>query len=91
MIFPTLAGKKFGYVSLNTEALNYVSTSYDFSLENEFLNPELCQQMVESVHKKYGVDFSYGGWMEDRSFLWRKSYLETRQTFIHLGSDLLIL
>ncbi len=88
MIFPALKGKKFGYVNLNNEAKEWVK-SQDISIQEKSLaDPDLCQQMVEAVHKKYSLDFSYGGWMEDRSFLWHGSYLDEHDTYIHLGIDL---
>lgn len=56
--------------------------------KNPLIDPDKCQLMVEATHKKYNLDFSYGGWMEDRSVLWKDSYLEEKQAFIHLGIDL---
>jgi murein DD-endopeptidase MepM/ murein hydrolase activator NlpD len=89
MIFPSLKNQKFGYVNLNLEAIEFArAQDIDIETENPFLDPSFCEQMVCSVHKKYGVDFSYGGWMEDRSFLWKNGYLEKEQTFIHLGVDI---
>lgn len=89
MIFPTLKNKTFGYVNLNLESEKWMR---DHKAENgnvnPLLNPSFCQKMLQDVHKKYGLDFSYGGWMEDRSFLWKGSYLEKEKNFIHLGVDL---
>ena len=44
--------------------------------------------MVLQVHQKYNIDFSYGGWMEDRSVLWHGSYLEAENSYTHLGVDI---
>ncbi|MDB5194493.1 MAG: peptidase [Parcubacteria group bacterium] len=88
MIFPALQGKVFGYVNLNLEAQEWISRQAEKTEENALLDPVICEQMVTSVHDKYDLDFSYGGWMEDRSFLWRGSYLEEEKFFTHLGVDL---
>ncbi len=84
MIFPTLTHKKFGYLNLNFEGKRWAEKRTGVSL----VNPKTCERMVLDVHKQYGIDFSYGGWMEDRSFLWHGSYLDVEQAFIHLGIDL---
>ena len=86
MIFPTLKGKIYGYVNLNSEARSWLIQHG--SNKNPLLNPAVCQEMVAAVHKKYGLDFSYGGWLEDRSVLWKGSYLEEKKKFIHLGIDI---
>jgi len=88
MIFPKLKGKKFGYVNLNLEALEWSKTNNVNESENPLTDPGKCQSFVEALHKKYNIDFSYGGWMEDRSFLWRGWYLDESKMFTHLGVDL---
>ncbi len=87
MIFPGLKNQKFGYTNLNLEAKEWLKNYDTDDNSNPLLNPAICQKMVDSVHKKYGTDFSYGGWMENRSILWKGSYLEQARNFIHLGID----
>lgn len=43
--------------------------------------------MLQATHKQLGIDYSYGGWLENRAYIWRNSYLEKKKTFIHLGVD----
>jgi murein DD-endopeptidase MepM/ murein hydrolase activator NlpD len=86
MIFSSLKNKSFGYVDLNEEAKGWALAQ---GLQAEaLLDPVISTKMVEDVHKKYNIDFSYGGWMEDRRFLWKGTYLEPLNTFIHLGIDI---
>jgi murein DD-endopeptidase MepM/ murein hydrolase activator NlpD len=85
MIFPEFKNKKFGYVNLNSEAQTWAATQ---PVGTNILDPEICDRMVSDIHNKYNIDFSYGGWMEDRSFLWKGSYLEEEGTSIHLGIDI---
>lgn len=90
MIFPKLKNSIFGYVNLNLESEEwYKQKDIDSSTsKNILLDPKSCQKFIEDVHKKYSLDFSYGGWMENRAFLWRDGYLEKDKIFIHLGIDI---
>lgn len=88
MIFPTLKNKKARYVNLDLEARKWVAEKKFDRKKNPLLDPNVCQNMVNDVNTKYGLDFSYGGWMEDRSFLWRGSYLDEKKIYVHLGIDL---
>jgi murein DD-endopeptidase MepM/ murein hydrolase activator NlpD len=54
---------------------------------NPLLDPAICQRMVDEVHCRKGVDWSYGGYLEDRRRLWRGSYLSATGAFLHLGVD----
>lgn len=55
---------------------------------NPLIHPSVCAEFVDLVHKKHHLDFSYGGWLEDRSELWAGSYLDQGQGHIHLGLDI---
>ena len=88
MIFPDLKNKTFGSVNLNLEAEKWFEQNFFSTKRNPLLDPHICQDFVDEVHKKHGLDFSYGGWMENRSTLWARSYLEKNKSFIHLGVDL---
>jgi len=89
MIFPNLKNKVFGYLDLNLEAKKWSKQkNIDLSEKNILINPDKCEEFINDIHKKYSLDFSYGGWMEDRSFLWRDWYLDKEQLFIHLAVDL---
>lgn len=90
MIFPNLKNKIFGYINLNLEVKDwYTEKGLDFSVgKNIILDPKICKDFVDDINKKYSLDFSYGGWMEDRTFLWKDSYLEKDKIFIHLGVDI---
>jgi murein DD-endopeptidase MepM/ murein hydrolase activator NlpD len=91
MIFPTLKNKKSARINLNESAKKWLAKQgnrFSGPCANPFNDPVICTEMVEDLHKELGVDFSYGGYMEDRSFVWRGSYLEEPSTFIHLGVDL---
>lgn len=90
MIFPTLKGHPTGYVNLNEYAKKWLRrNNYEQELtESPLLDPQICQAMVEECHMQLGVDYSYGGWLEDRSVLWKGSYLEEGNKYIHLGLDI---
>jgi murein DD-endopeptidase MepM/ murein hydrolase activator NlpD len=88
MIFPEFKNKKFGYVNLNFESEKWIKDKAFLETPHPLLDPQICQKMVVDTHKKFGLDFSYGGWLEDRSFLWNGSYLALYNTFTHLGIDI---
>ena len=88
MIFPKLNDKKCAYVNLNLEAQIWIQNRENSKRGNPLIDPNICEQFVAEVHKKYKFDFSYGGYMEDRSVLWKGSYLEKWHTFTHLGIDI---
>ena len=88
MLFPTLKNKKSAQVNLDLEAQSWLAKKGLSNLENNpLLNPVRCQEMLNDIHEKYEIDFSYGGYLEDRSFLWKNSYLDMLQNYIHLGVD----
>lgn len=53
---------------------------------NPLLDTHFCAAWIEHLHRIERLDFSYGGYMEDRAFLWRGSYLDPHAS-IHLGID----
>jgi hypothetical protein len=55
--------------------------------ENTLLDPAICQRMVDRAHAEAGCSWSFGGYLENRSHLWRSSYMEDTGGFIHLGVD----
>ncbi len=87
MIFPKLIGATVGYVNLDAESREWIKNKGLSIDSHPPLDPVICQEMVDDIHKKYGIDFSYGGWFEDRSFLWAGSYLDEFDTYTHLGVD----
>jgi hypothetical protein len=79
-MFPTLKNKKFGYCNKN-EAAKLMSRDKDF------LDPEVSASLTRYITKHIiEADHYYGGYMEDRSFVLKNSYLEPSK-FLHLGMD----
>ncbi len=87
MLFPSYKNQISGYLNLDTEARLWMQQKGLPIHPNPLIDPVICQQMVDEVHQKYGLDYSYGGWFEDRSFLWNGSYLDRAGTYTHLGVD----
>jgi hypothetical protein len=85
-ILPELTLSSARYVNLDTIAR--VAAPVGASpFQNELLDPETCQRMIDSAHAEIGCLWSYGGYLEDRTHLWRLSYLEDSGGFVHLGVD----
>jgi murein DD-endopeptidase MepM/ murein hydrolase activator NlpD len=95
MIFPTLKRRRSGYVNLDLYARGWLErngyngahSEVGYPAVSPLLDPAVCQAMVNECHAKLGFDFSYGGWLEDRSVLWKGSYLKEDNRYIHLGID----
>lgn len=78
-IFPKLKKKKWIKINLNEESKKYPKVDF-----NNYIQ---CKKWIELLHKKYKTDYSYGGLFEDRSNIWKGSYLDLTNAFVHLGVD----
>jgi len=90
VLFPELEGRAHCRVDLEAESLLWRQEHPELfaTSANPLLDPAVCARMVADIHRKYGVEWSYGGYLENRPHLWRGSYLEAGGTFLHLGVDL---
>lgn len=86
LLFPQLHGV-WGEVNLNDIAIDLTRLlGVKESDANPFLDPHYCDLWKEFLHKMMRVDYSWGGYMEDRSTLWRGHY-HFPGRFTHLGID----
>lgn len=86
-LLPTLDSAQACEVNLNACAAEWLSER-GIGGENPLLRPENTQKMIEGLHEKLGVHWSYGSYLEDRSTLLRGSYLDSTGGYIHLGVDI---
>lgn len=82
-IFPNLLGARWAYTNLNAEALRDPAVNRTFNPLNE---PDFCDTWVKQDARTKGADFSYGGYMEPRDFLWRGHY-HNPQSMRHTAVD----
>lgn len=90
MIFPTLAAGRCGYVNLDYHYANYWLAERNMGMpkrKSPMLDADTCREMVNRMHHLRELAWSHGGWLEDRSRLWRGSYLQKEKKFLHLGID----
>lgn len=73
LLFPSLKDRRWGYVNFGEES---------YAMERRLRGG----RWVESVHHNHGIEFSYGGYLEDRNNLWSGSYLKPGCAW-HLGVD----
>ncbi|KAA5614275.1 peptidoglycan DD-metalloendopeptidase family protein [Rhodovastum atsumiense] len=83
-IFPGLGNRR--WVELRLDALARADFP-DITVENPLNDPEFCDRWITALTARLGADHSWGGWLEDRTHLWRGHYLP-EGCFIHLGIDL---
>src|SRR5689334_11635731 len=81
-IFPALAGRTAGFINLNDHA---AQAPADHG-RSTFLDATLTDRFLAAAHARMNVDYSLGGYLEDRRDLWRGSYLD-EQSSVHLGID----
>jgi murein DD-endopeptidase MepM/ murein hydrolase activator NlpD len=89
LLFPGLKETSHCEVNLDEEALGWRIRYPDSFADgaNPLLNPANCQVFLDDLHTRRSVDWSYGGYLEDRRHLWQGSYLEQTGNFLHLGVD----
>ena|GEM_PF-1210290 len=69
--------------------LNYLRSNPELKLgPKDLINPEKCAQLVKKAQKELGVEWIYGGWLENRSVILQDSYLKKTKSWIHLGIDI---
>lgn len=81
LLFPTLQGKW-----RNIELNKYAKVLQEDAEGNPFLDPDLFGEWINLLHKTIGVDYSWGGYMEDREEILDGIYLPAGCK-IHLGVD----
>jgi len=79
--FPELSNKT--WTEVNLDALSRLEFN---GSSNPLIDPQQCDDWVRRIAKGLGVDYTYGGYLEDRSHLWRKHYLPPGHQ-LHLGID----
>ena len=78
IIFPNLLIGKWIEINLNEE-----SKKIDLDLSN----PDNQIKFVNNLHKERKADYSYGPFLEDRTYIWRNHPNEKAESLIHLGID----
>lgn len=78
-LFPSLADRRWGYVNFGEE-------SRLLDEDPKISDSEESLHWVNRLHARLGIEFSFGGYMEDRSFLMRNNYQKPGETW-HLGID----
>lgn len=82
-LFPYLSGKWLeAPLDLATESEKLPSEG-----DNPVLDPAWCGSMLAEFHKAAGANYSYGGYMEDRTKFLRGHYFDPDKPIIHLGVD----
>ena len=62
-------------------------SGYDGTTRNPNADPDFSYSRKKRLERLLGLDWYYGGWMEDRSIVWSDTYLKETGNFLHLGVD----
>lgn len=89
MLLPTQKNLRHDYLNLGQAHMDWLKEHPEHASgkANPFLSPEFFRDFLWEEHARRGIRWSYGGWMEVRKYLWRGSYLEKEQKWLHLGLD----
>lgn len=82
LLFPTLEGTWKSNIELN----KYAEVLQEDTEANVFLDSNLFGKWINLLHKSWKVDYSWGGWMENREELLSGTYLPVGYR-THLGVD----
>lgn len=75
-------------VDLAAESRKWLSALWRGPLTpNPLLDPTICEEFVAWVHERHGATWSFGGYLEDRTQLWKDSYLDSAGSAIHAAID----
>ena len=85
-LLPTLDITDAGVVNLDDEARRWFVDNPN-ALKDALLDPVAMQGVVDAMHHRLGVSWSYGSYLEDRSVMLAGSYLDETGGYIHLGID----
>ena len=88
LFVPEYATKRVCILDLDQEARNAMnSAAYKTVDPRMFSDAGFCSKFVEELHSRHGFDASFGGYLEDRGFLWQGTYLGGTDRSLHLGVD----
>jgi murein DD-endopeptidase MepM/ murein hydrolase activator NlpD len=90
VLLPDLEGKSSCALVMDTESQLWSRRHPELCRggSNTLLDTAVFQTMVDEVHRRHAVDWSYGGYLEDRRYILRGTYLEASGNFLHLGVDM---
>lgn len=82
-LFPSLKTARWGYLNLAEE---HRRSGFRKDGQNLLLDPGVCDDWIRQLHQERRIDYSHGGYLEDRSLLWQGSYIKPDEGW-HLGID----
>lgn len=85
---PEYRGERVAYVNLDDEARTlFAGDKIAEGQAARLSEANYCATFVDQLHKRIGVTASFGGYLEDRAFLWQGTYLGGSEKTVHLGID----
>jgi hypothetical protein len=86
-ILPSLKDEKFCIVDLAKEAeIIYGKTTSSSLNDNPMKSVQVQEELLTHLQSKYNTKYTIGGYLEDRSKLWKS--FENSELMLHLGVDI---
>lgn len=82
-LFPALKDDRWAEININEIAKQLMEGKVEG--DNPALDPYWCMAQQEQLFELLQCDYAWGGYLEDRSFIWRGHYHQNG--FIHYGVD----
>ncbi len=84
---PEVMSQRIGYLNSNEASIRWRKRDIERRALCSFADPDVSFAMHDEENKLMGVDWTFGGWLEDRSDIWADTYLKKEKLFLHLGVD----
>jgi murein DD-endopeptidase MepM/ murein hydrolase activator NlpD len=85
---PEYREQSVAYIDLDQEARRAFSANEEpHTGPSRLAEATECNDFVQTLHAQHGVNASFGGYLEDRAFLWHGTYLGGSEKTLHLGVD----
>lgn len=85
---PEVMAQRIGYANYGAFAASQLAAEgHNWAKPNPNNDPDHVESRSAQLQRILGVDWFYGGWMEDRSIVWSDTYLRETGNFLHLADD----
>ncbi len=89
-LLPSLVGFKLEKVNLNDLVRDYFKIYPEKNTAEYRLDPRVQQKIINRIFPAFENACAYGGWMENRQYVWAGTYMDKDKRYVHLGVDVVV-